>query len=318
MRTKTALNGSFSAAQSAENYARPVATVPSPITSAQRGKHGRQACCPASKFLILIKTHPPHAPLRRCSDPGARTAGVWVMCSRPRTSCELPEEQSSRVAAGVRGWWVRPRMVAPGLGRRPSQWTGLAGPPLFLSPIIIPWTPDVMRTKTALNGSFSAAQSAENYARPVATVPSPITSAQRGKHGRQACCPASKFSLPAHAAPPASAGGASTRGTSIPPTEAEEIRCRKERITALTNVTGSQRSPARRARCDKSAATDGLALQCGNGNARRQSQHAPASGPGFRCGRASGSAAARDHGLTARQVEQGPGRMAPNPSCRRA
>jgi len=82
------------------------------------------------------------------------------------------------------GWelfgWVRPRMVAPGLGRRPSQWTGLAGPPLFLSPIIIPWTPDVMRTKIALNGSFSAAQSAENYARSVAIVPSPITFAQRG------------------------------------------------------------------------------------------------------------------------------------------
>jgi hypothetical protein len=43
----------------------------------------------------------------------------------------------------------------------------------FPFPNLIPLTPDVMRAETALNGSFSAAQSAENYARSVALASAP-------------------------------------------------------------------------------------------------------------------------------------------------
>ena len=100
------------------------------------------------------------------------------------------------------GWeidWVgATKRVAPGLGP-----TGRAGGPLvhplFLSPIIIPWPPDVMRTQTSLNGSFSAAQSAEKAARFCDECYRSITFSQERKLACERAC--AFESLPGHGAP---------------------------------------------------------------------------------------------------------------------
>ena len=104
------------------------------------------------------------------------------------------------------GWeidWVgATKRVAPGLGP-----TGRAGGPLvhplFLSPIIIPWPPDVMRTQTSLNGSFSAAQSAEKAARFCDECYRSITFSQERKLACERACAFESFRfIETHPTPP--------------------------------------------------------------------------------------------------------------------
>ena len=113
MRTQTSLNGSFSAAQSAEKADR----FCDECSQAHHVSLSVQAVAAPTlrKFLILSKLTPPPRPSRSIA--GDRIADVWVTCSRLRTSCELPVEQSSRVAAGV-GGWERPRWSPQGSGRQ--------------------------------------------------------------------------------------------------------------------------------------------------------------------------------------------------------
>ena len=116
--------------------------------------------------------------------------------SRHATPRSLPVFEGE--PCGMIGWeidWVgATKRVAPGLGP-----TGRAGGPLvhplFLSPIIIPWPPDVMRTQTSLNGSFSAAQSAEKAARFCDECYRPITSSQERKLAKPSLRPSKVLDL---------------------------------------------------------------------------------------------------------------------------
>ena len=143
------------------------------------------------------------------------------------------------------------KRVAPGLGP-----TGRAGGPLvhplFLSPIIIPWPPDVMRTQTSLNGSFSAAQSAEKADRFCDECYRSITFSQERKLAKPSLRPSKVYPvMPRPAVTRGSrtsrAGRTSTTGAPSPPESADEVLSLsvpqlKIQITTASGVNISRRA----------------------------------------------------------------------------